>query len=368
MCLLSYASQVPGPAPTYGLGQVINGRYEVLDFLGAGGFGQVYKVQDQTTGQVSALKITSSWMGGPWDEAQILAGLSGEFILGIRNADLVAGVPFLVTEVAEHGTAQKALASGIGLPVRQAVRWAQHASRGLARVHDLGLLHNDIKPDNLFISADGDAQLGDMGVSCLRDASGHGRFAGTAATMAPEVAAVPGSVPQPLWPTVRPTSIASDIYSLGATLYWMLAGQPPFSHPSNDMFLVAAEVVAGPPSPLRDVAPNVPQGVADVVAKAMARLPHDRYPTAAAFDAALGGRSNQARQWTPLSAHAGHALCFIGTGHGSDLHVCAVPTGKGSRREIQIHHTVSGRRVLPWRVVSASALPQALRSVFRHHM
>jgi serine/threonine-protein kinase len=352
---------------TYVIGQVINGRYEVLDFLGGGGYGQVYKVQDHTTGQISALKTTSTWTGGPWDEAQILTGLQGEYVLAIRNADLAAGVPFIVTEVAEHGTAQNAIASGIGIPVAQAVRWAQHASRGIARVHDLGLVHNDIKPDNLFISADGDPLVGDMGVSCLRDASGHGAFAGTAATMAPEVAVVPGTVPQALWPTVRPTSIASDIYSLGATLYWLLAGKPPYSHPSSDMFAVAAAVVASPPQPLRDAAPNVPQGVAEVVATAMARNPLDRYPTAAAFDAALGSRSKQVRQWTPLTAHAGHSACFIGTGHGSDLHVCAVPTGRGTQHEVQVHHVGSGRRVLPWKATPASALPQALRSAFRNH-
>jgi serine/threonine protein kinase len=347
-------------------GFVINGRYEVLDKLGQGANGVVYQVRDHTQNMVVALKLIP--VADPltaWEEAHVLTGLRGQYMLPILNADLASGMPFIVTEIARHGSAADALRAGVGVSIDRAVRWVQQACRGTARVHDSGLVHTDIKPDNLFIDADGDALVADLGLACLRDANGRGHFAGTSPTMAPEVAGVVVTVPQSEWGLQRPTSVASDVYSLGATLYWLIAGRPPFE--GADPIACMTAVAAGPPPSIRDLAPHVPQGLADRINRAMARDPQDRYANPAEFDAALGARPTQKRSWTRAVPHPGHKDCFHGTGKGADVVVCAVPTGKGTEYEIQSAYLNSGRAVgKPWRVARRGAdLPQALRAAFR---
>lgn len=347
-------------------GYLIGARYEVLRLLGRGSHGVVYEVFDHRTQQTSALKFLSMVNPtAPWAEAQVLVGLEGEFVLPVRNAHEELGVPYIVTEVARHGTVEGRIPTGVGVPTDQAIRWVQQACRGAARVHDRGLLHNDIKPENLFLTAEDEVLLGDFGIASLRDHSGHGTFGGTPETMAPEVALVGATVPQSDWSQHRPTSISSDVYSLGATLYWLLAGRPAHRDPIGSMATITA-VVAGPPPDLLDIAPHVPRGVRDIVQKAMARDPANRFDGPGPLDAAFGRRAHQARTWTRTGPHAGHLTCFEGTASSKgDLTVCAVPVGPVSKHEIQVRHTSSGRRVNPWRAVSLSQLPKALRSEFR---
>jgi serine/threonine protein kinase len=357
----------PVPANALPVGWIIHQRYEVVRPLGQGANGAVYEVYDHNTQQTSALKLMLTFdPSAPWAEAHMLSGLEGEFLLPIRNADVEGGLPFLVTPVARHGATADKITPNVGVPVPQAVRWTRQATQGIARIHDLGLLHNDIKPDNIFIDDDGDALVGDLGLASLIDITGHGHFAGTPTTMAPEVATIGATILQPDWHFHRPTSVASDIYSLGATLYWLLAGHPPHHHPT-DPFAAMAAVAAGPPTDLLVTAPHVPQGLRDIVNTALARKPSDRYPNAAAFAAALGRRTTAKRTWTRNSPHPGHTACFTGTGHGSDLSICAVPTGQRTRHEIRIAHAKSGRRVNPWPTATAAQLPGALRSTFRKH-
>ena len=150
----------------------------------------------------------------------------------------------IVTAVAKSTTA-RSIQPGVGVDVEQATRWLRQACRGVARVHDAGLLHKDIKPENLFISNDQDVLVGDLGIACLRDATGAGHFGGTAETMAPEVAVVGATMSPAAWPNQRPTTVLSDVYSLGASLYWLLAGIPPFHVPGDNIATMRA-VVAGP--------------------------------------------------------------------------------------------------------------------------
>lgn len=133
------------------------------------------------------------------------------------------------------------------------------------------------------------------------------------------------------------------------------------------MIAVISAVVSERPPDLLDVAPHVPRGLRDIVKTAMARSPANRYPSAAAFDAALGNRSQQVRNWTRLPPHPGHVMCFRGAGHGSDLNVCAVHTGPRTRHQIRITHAVSGRRVNPWPTVTEAQLRGTLRTTFRRH-
>ena len=310
---------VPGP-------QVINGRYVVIRPLGVGGQGSTWVVRDLHQGEEVALKFITHEFG-PWQEAQILTALRDRHILPVRNADYAAGAKFLVTELAQHGTIENQIAtkSKCGIEPQQAVRWARQACEGLIRTHATGLLHNDVKPANIFLDAVGEALLGDFGLALLMDPQGATLAAGTFQTMAPEVAAeimVPGS---------RPGTVKSDIYSLGATLYWMLAGVPPYEPaPGLTPAQMAAEVTVQRPVILRDRAPHLTQALAQRVNRAMAPAPADRYDSASALSAALGSLPAVQRKWVRTDECSGHWACWRGAATGrATILVCAIPSGPG---------------------------------------
>jgi serine/threonine protein kinase len=305
-------SAVPLP-----VGALIASRYEVLEYLGSGGYGEVYRVRDHHLDATFALKLMRRFAStNVWAEGQILMRLRSQYILEVENADIDAGVPFLVTAFAANGSADGPM-DPIGVPPERAVRWVRHACRGAARTHASRLLHRDIKPHNLFLTASGEAQLGDFGVAVLMDANGEAASFGTPVTRAPEVTAGGN------------TSVASDVYSLGATLYALLSGGY-----SN---------VLGDP-PIRDVAPHVSLALAQRVHTAIAPDPADRYGSPAEFDAALGDLPVPRRAWRRTDEHAGHTACFRGEAPGkTDATVCLMPAG--TRWEVVARHQPSGRRI-----------------------
>ena len=342
------------PAP-----QIIAGRYEVRKSLGQGSFGEVYEVFDLHLSQVCALKLLRAAPFGHWAEAQILRQVRGEYILPVLNADLAAGRAYVVTELATRGTVADQIEGGVGLPVSVAVRWARQACQGVARLHDLNLLHGDIKPENLFLNERGDALVSDFGLAQLQDAGGMAKACGSKPTMAPEVARV--GVSGLLVPTNRTYGVRSDVYSLGASLFWMLAGAQPVPGVATN-----ADVWNASQPDLWPVAPHVPQGLRDIVNKAIAREPGERYASPADLDAALGGRTLPGREWTRVVPHAGHAQCFVGDKKGgSQLKVCAIPTGRMTQVQILTSHAETGRAVnRATRNTTLAKLPAALRSAF----
>jgi eukaryotic-like serine/threonine-protein kinase len=213
---------------THPVGYQIGGRYEVKQILRPGGQGEVYVVFDhneQTTGVLKLIDTSVLPAGaGPWDEAHVLRHLADDHILATLNADSIAGQPFIVTALAQHGTLEDALVGtgGLGLDVDGVATWIRQACVGIARAHDVSLVHNDIKPANLFLNANRECLVGDFGLASLVPTPpliGVARGA-TAETAAPEVAAG--------WVTsAPPASFQTDVYSLAATAYWLLAGHPP---------------------------------------------------------------------------------------------------------------------------------------------
>lgn len=339
-------------------GPVIAGRYEVRNTLGSGAFGDVFEVFDHILQQVCALKLHKQIAAGPWTEAQILRQLDGEFILKVLNADLAGGAPYVVTHLATHGTIADQIEPDVGISITTAVRWARQACQGVARIHDQKLLHRDIKPENLFIDHRQAVLVGDLGLAQLQDQNGLADAAGSIPTMAPEIAriGVPGQNPA----TARVYDITADVYSLGATLYWMLAGVQPVPGAAS-----CGDVWSAPQPDLWAVAPHVPQGLRDIVNKSIARDPSNRYSSAAVFDSALGGWSPPARSWTRVTAHAGHEQCFTGSKGASHLEICAIPTGVRTQIEIVARHTASGRAIKSaHRRASRSGLSAGLRSAF----
>jgi serine/threonine-protein kinase len=343
-------------------GSVINGRYEVISALGSGAQGEVYEVRDLYQDEVVALKFLTGVYAGPWDEAIALTMLRDDHILPIRNADTAAGVRFVVTELATDGTIASYMASAPAgvVPADTAIRWTRDAAQATERTHAANLLHTDIKPPNMFLNGSGHIRLGDYGLASVRDAVGLGHTSGTAETLAPEVASaiVAG--------TARATSIASDVYSLGATMYWMLAGQPPFQPaPGHDLRASAPVIAAHRPTPIRDVAPHVSQTLALRIGKAMNPDPAARYGTAGEFAAALGSCPAPERAWVRTNEHATHAGCWRGDAAGkSTVLVCAEVAGR--RAIVTATKLPSGRSITGASATcSLSALPATLRRTFK---
>lgn len=344
----------------------LEARYEVQRLLGRGRQGYVYEVFDHNLREPAALKLmsTASQSGPIWKEAVLLRRISGPYLLPVFNADLASGVPYIVTSIAEHGTIADQIVPGVGAGTSEARLWARHAARGLARMHDLDLIHNDVKPGNLFLDGTREALVGDLGFARrLYDDGTAGVTGCTPETTAPEVAVhLLGLLPAP---DDRPASVLSDVYSLGASLYWMLAGAAPYYGGSPEQVLT--DVVAGPPPRLRVVAPHVPGKLATVVETAMARDPAERFASMADLDAALGYKGGKDAVWGRRPAHPGHLTCFATESGKLQLEVCVAGVPGGVGHSITVHHAKSGRRKGEVVMCKPSDLAVRLRAVFRHH-
>lgn len=327
------------------VGSIIDNRYEILGHLGTGGGGEVYRVADHNEGDEVALKIvnpTSITPLGPWAEAQILRRLSDHHILPIRNAYTVGGYPLVITEIAHHGTVEDRIAAEpLGLDPFEAIRWTRQACLGISRAHDLGLVHNDIKPGNLFLTERNDCRVGDFGFAGRIDpATGIAPvYGGTFETMAPEVAAG--------WTTAPHASPASDVYSLAATAFWMLAGTPPhdlsrFTSQADK----AHHIATVPASRLRDIAPHVPNPTARVIDRALAPNPADRPPSAHQMNADLG-RAINGRRWRRTDEHTCHLACWRGRppGQGSVYLLCMEQGTRATQRVLTTTHANSGHKI-----------------------
>ncbi len=350
-------------------GSVIAGRYVVQRQLGSGAQGEVYAVQDSHEGDVVALKLLSALPpGDPWQEARILRRLSDPHILPIRNADLAVGQPYLVTELALHGTLADRLVGGgsIGLDPDDVVRWTRQACHGVGRAHDLRLLHNDVKPANLFLNAEGECLVADFGFTCLVPAGTNYAWppGATAETVAPEVAAGWGT------PTTS-ASIASDVYSLGATAYWLMSGCPHHDFTgAADVPSKMAIAASRSPAPLRALAPQVIPHIARVIARAMARKPSDRFANVADLAAALGTRPQSTRRWRRTDEDPGHIACWRGEPvdprRGNAYIICLEAGTRPTQAQITTRHASSGRRISAGcRVTSMRTWAQAVRATMR---
>ncbi len=254
------------------------GSFIIVERLGAGAFGEVWRAYDTEVGRWVALKLLKS--DDPEDvarflrEARAAAALSHPGILPVYRADSVGGNHFIAMQLVRGGTARDL--AGDPKRVAAAIR---DAATALHAAHDHGIIHRDLKPANLLVEGGpSSAPAGgasdawrvfvtDFGLAKIADArsslSKSGIAIGTPAFMPPEQACG----------DVRAIDRRSDVYSLGATLYDLLAGHPPFSGAAHD---VLVQVVNNEPPPLR----RVDTALATIVATAMAKDPSERYPTA----------------------------------------------------------------------------------------
>src|ERR687887_2873065 len=209
-------------------------------------------------------------------EARAVASLSHPNIITILDRGEDEGRQFLVFELVEGRTLKEVLEEEGRLPVPQALEIALQVARGLAFAHEHGLVHRDVKPQNVILNGDGRAKVTDFGIARSRDIQGvtqTGMVLGTSNYVAPEQAQG-GKVDR-----------ATDVYSLGVVLFELLTGEVPF--PGESFVAVAMRHVNEPAPSVLERRPDAPARVAHAVARALEKDPAARFPTMDAFAAEL---------------------------------------------------------------------------------
>lgn len=285
------------------------GNHQLLEELGRGGMGVVYRALELNHGRIVALKcLLRGESAGESDlarfraETAAAAKLAHPHIVPLHYVDEHEGQPYFVMTYIEGTTLAKRLADG-PMTANEAARLLLQVSRAVQHAHCQGVLHRDLKPSNILLDRDGEAYVGDFGLAKLIDVDGSltqsGAILGTPSYMSPEQASRH-------WGPIGP---ASDVYSLGAILYQMLTGRPPFQAPSPlDTVLLLLEQDPVPPRLLN---PKVNADLEMIALKCLQKPPNLRYSSAAALgddlEAYLAGEPIAARS-TTLRALAARLL------------------------------------------------------------
>jgi serine/threonine-protein kinase len=287
---------IPGPKfpPTLPhtletLRAALAGRYDIQRELGRGGMATVYLAHDVNHDRPVALKVVLPELAASIGterfqrEIKLAARLQHPHILSVYDSGEAAGQLWFTMPFVEGETLRDRLVRETQLPVEEAVRIVREAALALDYAHRHGVVHRDIKPENILLS-DGQALVADFGIARAVGAEGSltqtGMAVGTPAYMSPEQAS-----------GERGIDGRADVYALGAVLYELLAGEPPFTGPSAQAIITRA--LTETPRPLSAVRPAVTASLQAAVTKALARTPADRFSTASEFAKALGATSGE---------------------------------------------------------------------------
>ena len=267
---MSPRAPVPRPGRDEQAGQTSFGDYVLLDRVGSGGSGAVHRAWQLSLERLVAIKLIDA---GATEgerfvrEGRMAARLSHPHIVPIYEVGAHEGRRYLAMKLIT-GQSMK----GLCLPPRQAVTLLRQATSAIEYAHRNGVVHRDLKPHNLLLEGEGHVWVTDFGIArSMKGGStltATGSVMGTPAYMPPEQA------------RGERCDERSDVYSLGATLYELLTGRPPFDG-SADLLVVLARVLSGDPVPLRRLNPKVPTDLETIVGKAMAKQPAHRYQSAA---------------------------------------------------------------------------------------
>jgi eukaryotic-like serine/threonine-protein kinase len=271
------------------------GRYEILSVLGAGGMAEVYQARDGQLGRNVAIKVVNESLAGSPEllrrfeqEARIAGSLNHPHIVAVYDFGTHEGAPYVVTELLEGESLRRRLDRG-RIPVATALDWGAQLAQGLAAAHRRGVVHRDVKPDNIFVGPGGQVKLLDFGIAKLLEdarAGPHGLLEPTVApkgdaTRTGSVIGTPGYM-SPEQVRGEPLDARSDIFSLGAVLHEMLSGQRAF--PGAGVVESGYAILnADPPS----LPASVPPAVGQVVQRCLEKDPERRFQTAADLGFAL---------------------------------------------------------------------------------
>jgi tetratricopeptide (TPR) repeat protein len=264
-------------------------RYRVLELLGAGGMGTVYKAEHRLMERTVALKVISHTLSWRKDmvsrfhrEVKAAARLAHPNIVAALDAEQAGDVHFLVMEFVEGTDLARLVARHGPLPVAEACDYARQAALGLEHARELGMVHRDIKPHNLMRTPKGVIKILDFGLALFSGRTGPasstptglGTILGTVDYMAPEQAE-----------DAHAADSRSDIYSLGCTLYFLLTGVPPY--PGGSLVQKIMSHAERDLTPVTVLCPGAPRGLVGVIGRMTAKDPESRFQTHAQVAAAL---------------------------------------------------------------------------------
>lgn len=256
------------------------GAYTIMQRLGAGGAGEVWRAKDERLGRDVAIKVLLPHLSTDTDklrrfaeEARAAGTLNHPNILTVHDVGEWDGTPYLVSECLEGRNLRERLKAG-PMPVPEAIAVALGVARGLAAAHERGIVHRDLKPENIFLKPDGTVKLLDFGLAKLKLPDGSlsagdtatGMVTGTAGYMAPEQA------------RGEPADPRSDLFALGVVLYEMLAGRHPFQ--GTSIFETLHAILTKDAPELSAVDDRVPPLVARIVMRMLEKGPEARFQSA----------------------------------------------------------------------------------------
>ncbi|HEY2018436.1 MAG TPA: protein kinase, partial [Bryobacteraceae bacterium] len=287
-------------------GQTVS-HYRIQEMLGAGGMGVVYKAFDTKLDRVVALKFLPPHVRHDHglkrrltEEARLASALDHPNIVVIHDIDETPGGDLFIAMAFHEGSTLRDRI-GTGLPVPEALQIARQIASGLARAHEANVLHRDIKPGNIIVARDGITRIIDFGLAKSTDATAtvDGTAKGTPIYMSPEQA------------SGKPVDRRTDLWSLGAVLFEMLTGAPPFR--GDSQLSVMRAIVHDEPPKLLAVRPDIPGEVNAIVVRALEKDPARRYQSAAEMvrdlSAALASLDAPARR--PSGMRAAYAISAL---------------------------------------------------------
>ena len=271
----------------------------ILEAVGRGGFGVVYRARQERLGRDVAVKmLTVPGLGGDAvarfrREAELLARLTGHpnVVMVLDSGVTRSGLPYLVMPFFERGSLTDRLARSGPLPVGDVLQIGVKIAGALAAAHHEGILHRDVKPQNILVSRYGEPALADFGIARLLDTADAATRTGA---LTPDHAA-----PEVL--DGQPYGITADVYSLGSTLHQLLAGRPPFRQAEGEgLAPLLLRILTEPPPAIPR--PEVPPALRDALQTALAKEPAQRFQQAGDFAARL--RDAQAQAGLPAASLA----------------------------------------------------------------
>ena len=263
------------------------GNYALVEHIRSGGMGSVYRAEQKSLHRMVALKVLPGGMERGEDfvrrlveEAKAAAQLDHPQIVRVYDVDVVDGVLFYAMEFMAQGSVRDLLRRQPRLSVARVVEIGGQCAVGLAHAARSGIVHRDIKPENLLVHENGEVKISDLGLALPLDGETSRRgLCGTPHYMAPEVA-LQGKLDE-----------RTDLYALGATLFELFSGRPPFPRESLKD-LLRAHLEETPPS-LRELRPDVPATLASLVERLLAKDPLDRPQSADEVSAVLAAEASE---------------------------------------------------------------------------
>jgi eukaryotic-like serine/threonine-protein kinase len=322
---------------------VLDNRYDVGRALGSGGMGEVFLARDRVLGRDVALKVLRTQYAGDREfaerfrrEAQSAASLSHPNIVQVYDrGETEDGASYIAMEYVPGGTLKEKIVAEGPLGAREAAALGAQVAEALGAAHERGMVHRDIKPQNVLLTGRGEAKVADFGIARAGSSvtiSRTGSVMGTAGYMSPEQA------------LGKPATPKSDLYSLGVVLYEALTGELPFT--ADNPIAVSMKHVNDPLVPPKEIDPTIPEGMNALVTRLMAKNPDDRYASA---DELAGDLGRISRGLTP-------AAVPIGAATTRTQRAPVAPPGTTNKAPTARPAPVRRRRGIPWLLMVVAAI------------